>query len=133
MSGPVTMNPCSSRSSQPRAHEEVGSPPIRMNSASARSSSLPALPVDDDDALEPSVADRLRDRVFVRIAIRGCASQRSTRYCDIESPSDGPRTSSVTDRASSAAWSAAWPAELAPPTMNTSPSRWKSTSLVAEP
>ena len=35
---------------------------------------------------------------FVRTVMRGCASQRATRYCDIPSASDLARTTSVTSR-----------------------------------
>jgi hypothetical protein len=47
--------------------------------------------------------------------------------------SEPPRTTSVTERAYEAACSAACPAELAPPTMKTSPPRWKAASLGEEP
>ena len=57
--------------------------------------------------------------VPVRTWMLGVASICSTRYCDIEPASDGPRTSIVTVVLRCAKYSAAWPAEFAPPTTYT--------------
>ena len=71
--------------------------------------------------------------VLVRTTTFPEASISRTRYSDMVSSIDGPRTTSVTLLAKRHRWTAACPAELAPPTTITSSPRIAGASEVAAP
>src|SRR4051794_14578171 len=71
--------------------------------------------------------------VLVRMSTLSRLLTRFTRYCDIESPSLGPRTSSVTREAYREKRTTACPAEFPPPTTATRQPRHDTASLGPAP
>src|SRR4051794_23875139 len=119
-SRPVRMNPRSSRATLSGSHSVCGVAPMRTKRASA--SRVSVVPVTESrivsDSSRRSPAP-FTTSVWGRTSMRSVAWISSTRYADILSARDEPRTSMVTRRAYLARCSAACPAELAAPTTNT--------------
>ena len=130
----MTTNPHRSRLMSSGSHWVRGSAPISTNTAAAGTVSV------TPDSWSRKV--RLSRRpvpappvttALCRTAMLGVLVISLTRYSDMLSASDWPRTSIVTLAAYVARWTAACPAEFAPPTTNTSRSFIAWASEVAAP